>query len=111
MFELLLAKEKDGPFAAFLTGGTMSYGEILAFLMAAAVDLNRKYERVFGVLQEEQAATAKPTLGLVLDLCALFLEEGSYESQLWNEDSFFYRFLLESKTELPICPVYPGRCP
>lgn len=54
----------------------MSYGEILAFLMAAAVDLNRKYERVFGVLQEEQAATAKPTLGLVLDLCALFLEEG-----------------------------------
>lgn len=99
VFELLLAKEKDGPFAAFLTGGTMSYGEILAFLMAAAVDLNRKYERVFGVLQEEQAATAKPTLGLVLDLCALFLEEGSYESQLWNEDSFFYRFLLESKTE------------
>ncbi len=101
VFEFLLSKEKDGPFAGFLIGNGLSYGEMMAFIMAAAVDLNRKYERVFGVLQEENVTTAKPTLGLALDLCALFLEEGSYESQLWNEDSFFYRFLLEPKAEAP----------
>lgn len=101
VFETILSKEAGGPFAGFLTDGRMSYGEMLAFLMAAAADLNRKYERAFGVLQEETHGTAKPTLGLALDLCALFLEESDYESQLWNEDSFLYRFLLEPKTEVP----------
>lgn len=110
VFELLLAKEpavagdrgEQGflPFAGFLKSGMLSYGEILAFLMAAAVDLNRKYERVFGVLQEETRPMAKPALGLVWDLCTLFLEEeDGYQEQLWDEDSFLYRFLLEPWTE------------
>lgn len=106
VFELLLSKERSRggvegflPFAGFLEGGLLSYGEILAFLMAAAVDLNRKYEQVFRVLQEETQPVAKPTLGLVCDLCGLFLEEEEIREHLWDEDSFFYRFLLEPGRE------------
>ncbi len=109
VFEMLLDKEPEPakdqgvqrslPFAGFLKSGMLSYGEILAFVMAAAVDLNRKYERIFGVLQEEAHPVAKPTVGLVWDLCGLFLEEDTYQGQLWDEDSFLYRFLLEPWTE------------
>lgn len=119
VFEMLLGKEPEDvrgqeglAFAGFLKSGLLSYGEILAFLMAAAVDLNRKYERVFGVLQEEAHPTARPSLGLVWDLCTLFLEEeDGYQGQLWDEDSFLYRFLLEpwaqkadmSRLSRPLC--------
>ena len=106
VFELLLSKEQSQnsaegflPFAEFFEGGMLSFGEITAFLMAAAVDLNRKYERVFGVLQEETQPVAKPTLGLVCDLCGLFLEEEEVREHLWDEDSFLYRFLLEPGRE------------
>ena len=63
-------------------------------------------------MQEEAHPTARPSLGLVWDLCTLFLEEeDGYQGQLWDEDSFLYRFLLEpwaqkadmSRLSRPLC--------
>lgn len=107
LFFSLMDREKSSagfglPFASFLTEGLLSPMEILAFLMAAAVDLNRKYERVFGVLKEDAQPTAKPTLGLVCDLGHLiFSPEEDSGAVLWDEDSFFQKYLLENEVWQP----------
>lgn len=76
--------------------------EKAAFLLAACADRNRKYERAFGVLQEEKSITAKPTIGLAHDLCALFLEESENTVDiLLDEDRFLNRFLLKPVKDEP----------
>lgn len=107
IFQVLIAREENSqeldqelPFGGFIGSGLLLPAEILAFIMAAAPDRNRKYERVFGILQEETQPTAKPTIGLVCDLAELFLADGFKEcSCLWDEDRFFCRFLLEEIPE------------
>lgn len=76
--------------------------EVMAFLLAACADRSRKYERIFGVLQEEKTMMAKPTAGLVHDLCALFLdEEENSPGILLDEDRFLNRFLLKTEKDNP----------
>ncbi len=103
VFQTLIKRERDGngmvldlPMAGFICGGMLDYIEVLAFVMAAATDFNRKYERIFGILKEENGKHAKPTFGLVMDLAALCLPKKQTDfTCLWDEDSFFNRFLTE----------------
>ncbi|MCD8067999.1 MAG: ATP-binding protein, partial [Lachnospiraceae bacterium] len=104
IFQTLLSRERGTglPFTRFFEDGMLSDLEILTFLMAAAVDLNRRYERAFGVLKEEEKAAARPTRGLALDLAMLlFSEEEEDFSVLWDEDSFLNRFLMEPVPDTP----------
>lgn len=99
-------KSAQLPLWKFLNTGILESVEIAAFIFAACVDRNRKYERIFGVLQEEKTAVAKPTIGLIHDLCALFLEEEENSlGILMDEDSFLNRFFLEESKE----PRYMSR--
>lgn len=103
IFEILLQKGQQSPFmlTSFLEMGLKPI-EKTAFLLAACADRNRKYERAFGVLQEEKSITAKPTIGLVHDLCSLFLEESENTIEiLLDEDSFLNRFLLKQVKDEP----------
>lgn len=85
------------PLWQFFQTGILSCPEIIAFLMAVCVDRNRKYERIFGVLQEDANAFAKPTVGLACDLCSLLCEpQERVMAVLLDEDSFLNRFLLET---------------
>lgn len=106
IFAALLKKEraslnntKSLPLSLFLNM-ELEPVEILAFLLAAFADRSRKYERIFGVLQEEKSITAKPTAGLVHDLGALFLtEKENSPGILLDKDRFLNRFLLQSEKE------------
>lgn len=100
------------PLWQFFQTGILSCPEIIAFLMAVCVDRNRKYERIFGVLQEDANAFAKPTVGLACDLCSLLCElQERVMAVLLDEDSFLNRFLLEtpeldsrqSRLSKPLC--------
>lgn len=87
------------PLSAFLAQD-LEPVEMTAFLLAACADRNRKYERIFGILQEEKSGTAKPTAGLVHDLCGLFLEEAeNAPGILLDEDRFLGRFLLQTERD------------
>lgn len=99
--ELMRRGEDSHPLSRFLSLD-LTPVEVMAFLFAACVDRNRKYERIFGVLQEEKSMTAKPTAGLVHDLCALFLdEEENSPGILLDEDRFLNRFLLKTEKDNP----------
>ncbi|MCC8161674.1 MAG: AAA family ATPase [Lachnospiraceae bacterium] len=88
------------PLWQFLNTGRLAPLEILAFLLAACADLNRKYERIFGVLQEDRENAAKPIVGLTHDLGALFLSEEENEiGTLLDTESFLNRYLLEEMKE------------
>lgn len=88
------------PLQSFLQLEILEPLEKLAFLLSLCVDRNRKYERIFGVLQEENGSFAKPTVGLVHDMGLLFLEEEENNPGiLLNEDSFLNRFLMEPTKE------------
>ena len=104
VFNRLLEKSgkpaEDGeilPLGRLLAMEMLSPIEWMAFLMAFCVQRNRKYERVFGVLQEQGEGIVMPTVGLVFDVCSLFLidEEKSF-SILMDEGSFLNRLLLET---------------
>lgn len=97
--ELIKRGEGSWPLSRFLSLD-LEPVETAAFLLAACADRNRKYERIFGVLQEEKSGTAKPTAGLVHDLCALFLEESeNAPGILLDEDRFLNRFLLQPERD------------
>lgn len=106
VFEALLEKERASygtkerlPLSLFFHMDLKPV-EMMAFLLAACADRNRKYERIFGVLQEEKSITAKPGAGLVHDLCSLFLEEKENSPGiLLDEDRFLNRFLLKSEKD------------
>ena len=88
------------PLWQFFQAGLLSRPEMIAFLAAACVDRNRKYERIFGILQEESGASARPTVGLVCDLCSLLCApEEQAQAVLLDEDSFLNRFLLQTPKE------------
>lgn len=103
IFEMLLQKgQGNASVLSSLLEAELEPVEKAAFLLAACADRNRKYERVFGVLQEEKSITAKPTVGLVHDLCTLFLEESENTTDLLlDEDRFLNRFLLTSVKDEP----------
>ena len=99
--ELIRRGAEDAPLSRFLSLDLKPV-EVMAFLLAACADRNRKYERIFGILQEEKSGTAKPTAGVVHDLCALFLEEPENAPEiLLDEDRFLNRFLLQPERDNP----------
>lgn len=75
-----------------------TYPEIMAVILSFMPDLNRKYERIFGVLQEEPAQSIRPTIGFVYDLCSLFMPM-QYEdiALLSDEDSYLGRFVFDRR--------------
>jgi len=103
IYEELLGKEAEGledggllPIARVCQIGFLQPIERLATLMAYAVDRNRKYERIFGILSEETEIVAKPTVGLVIDFASVFLPEESISiSCLTNDDSFLNQIIME----------------
>ena len=99
--ELIRRGAEDAPLSRFLSLDLKPV-ETMAFLLAACADRSRKYERIFGILQEEKSGTAKPTAGVVHDLCALFLEEPENAPEiLLDEDRFLNRFLLQPERDNP----------
>lgn len=86
---------EDLPIAAILSRGGLSHLEFLAFLMAFAFSMNRKYQRIFGILTGEKETDATPSIGLCCDFARLYLLDEEREvSSLFSPDSFLNRFLL-----------------
>lgn len=91
------------PLWQFLNTGILEPVEIAALIFSAAMDLNRKYERVYGVLMEETNGVHKPTFGFVHDMCRYFLtEEERNPVILMNSDSDFRRFIMMPVDQRPI---------
>ncbi len=90
--------EEEGklfPISDLMFSGYLTTLETLAVLLALASSLNRKYERIFGILQEEKEGILRPTFGLCRDLSRIFLtEEENDISALLNQDTFLNRVLL-----------------
>ena len=83
------------PLWGFLNTGLLSPVEGMAFLFAFCAQKSRKYERIFGVLQEQEGVVM-PTVGLVHDLCSLFLtEEENSCALLLDASSYLNRILLD----------------
>ena len=68
------ARDSDDPLAAMMTRLELRGMEVLAFLLALAPRLNRKYERIFGYLRDDASARCA-TAGLCADLWALAMGE------------------------------------
>ncbi len=75
-----------------------TYPEIMAVVLSFMPDLNRKYERIYTVLQEEPAQSIRPTVGFVYDMCSLFMPM-QYEdiALLSDEDSYLGKFVFDRK--------------
>lgn len=107
VYSLLLRKtfalsdpEIELPLGRILRFGLLESMEWMAFLLALCVHRNRKYERIFGVLQEQMPGIVMPTVGLVVDMCRLFMtEEETDPSLLLDSDTFLNRILL---TPVPV---------
>ena len=104
IFRTLLLKGQNAlsvgiscPLSALMYENMLSSVECFALLMAFASSVNRKYERIFGVLQEEKEGILRPTVGLCHDLCRLFLtEEENDISDLMDPDTMFNELMLAS---------------
>ncbi|MCC8140627.1 MAG: ATP-binding protein [Lachnospiraceae bacterium] len=101
LFDVLLKKgqrsEEMGqrlPLRHFLNPERMTPVEMTAFLAAACLERDRKYESLFASLQRE--GEARPTVGLVHELCGFFLGEENDPEILLREDSFFSRYVARS---------------
>ena len=101
VFSGLLKRSGEGdpeamlPLGSLLSEGGLEPVEWMAFLLSLCVQKSRKYERVFGVLQEQAEGILMPTAGLVRDLCVLFMtEDEASPAILQDPDSFLNRFLL-----------------
>lgn len=71
--------------------------EWFLFFLAAAVEWDRKYERLYGYLQDNVGAKL-PTVGLGLSLWAL--GQSGFENWCWEESPLFqFLFLKEGKQE------------
>ncbi len=91
-----IKEEHTLPIAKMLSRSGLSHLEFLAFLLTFAFSQNRKYQRVFGILQGEKEETAGPTAGLTLDLARFYLQESERKAAvLLRPDSFLNRYLLE----------------
>lgn len=79
--------------------GILSAEEIVALFFAVARDWDRKYETAFDVISGTQNEGAA-TVGLVLDACALFMDEEELkDNRLLNDNSFLYTYLLEKDSD------------
>lgn len=105
IFQMLLKKgeaaAQEGiflPFDVLRMLHEFTYPEIMAAVLSFLPDLNRKYERIYSVLQEEPSQSIRPTVGFVYDLCALFMPM-QYEdvALLSDEDSYLGRFVFDRR--------------
>lgn len=93
--EITDLREELLPLWQFINVGMMSHLEIMAFVMAALVDRNQKYAKIFNRFMGENGQ-GYPSAGLVHDLCCLFLEEAECNvAILYNESSLLNRVLTE----------------
>ena len=91
-----LEEKRSLPIANLLSGGWITQLEFLLYLMALAFARNRKYQRIFGLLQGEKEESAHPTRALALDFARLYLlEEERKPAELLNPDSLLNRYFLE----------------
>lgn len=85
------------PMMRILAGGWISQIEFLLYLLTLAYAKNRKYHRIFGLLQGEKEESAHPTPALALDFARLYLTgEERKPAVLLNPDSFLNRYFLEN---------------
>ena len=104
IFAILLQKGKKAleegrsvPMSRMFRGGELTEIEALAVIITLAASVNRKYERVFSILQEEKNGILRPTVGLCHDLGRFFLtEEENDVSILTDDDSFLNLVVLDS---------------
>lgn len=105
VFQTLLKKgraaAKEGiflPFDVLCALQEFTYPEIMALILSFLPDLNRKYERIYTILQEEAENSVRPTVGFVYDLCSLFMPM-QYEdiALISDEDSYLGRFVFDNK--------------
>lgn len=69
--------------------------EMLCFFLALAVEFDRKYERLYGYLQDN-IAERMPTIGLGISLYEL----GGEKKNIWiGQESMLYQEILEKKEE------------
>ena len=95
IWEKLLRKSAGLPLGKLLNDSRLKPLEKTAFLLAFLVQRNRKYERLFGELQEQEEGSTLPTVGLVSDFGRLFLtDEENDPSLLLRSGSFLNRILL-----------------
>ncbi len=91
-----LEEKRSLPIANLLSGGWITQLEFLLYLMALAFARNRKYQRIFGLLQGEKEESAHPTRALALDFARLYLLEGERKpAELLDPDSLLNRYFLE----------------
>ncbi len=91
-----LLEGKNVPLSQLFFSGELRELEILTVLVALSASVNRKYERIYGILQEEKDGILRPTVGLVHDLGRFFIpEEENDISILLDPDSFMNIVLLE----------------
>ncbi|MBQ7955264.1 MAG: AAA family ATPase [Lachnospiraceae bacterium] len=103
VFQTLLYKGEaaanEGRFLPFDTLRMLhefTYPEVMALVLSFMPDLNRKYERIYSILQEEPSESIRPTVGFVYDMCSLFMPM-QYEdiALLSDEDSYIGRFVFD----------------
>ena len=83
------------PLWQFTNAGMMTHIEIMAFIMAALVDRNQKYAKIFNRFMGE-SGPGYPSAGLVHDLCCLFLDENECDvAILYDESSILNRVFTE----------------
>lgn len=86
------------PFDVLCMLHEFTYPEIMEVVLSFMPDLNRKYERVYTVLQEEPSDSIRPTVGFVYDICSLFLPM-QYEdiALLSDEDGYLGQFVFDRR--------------
>ena len=86
------------PISMLLDSGMLDKLEMLAVLLAYSASVNRKYERIYAVLQAKKEECTRPTIGLCLDIAGLILEDEEKDAAvLLREDSFLNTVLLEAR--------------
>lgn len=103
IFQTLLKKGENAaqegrffPFDVLRMLQEFTYPEIMAVVLSFMPDLNRKYERIYTILQEEAPESVRPTVGFVYDMCSLFMPMQYEDATLIaNEDSYLGRFVFD----------------
>ena len=69
--------------------------ERMALVIALSVDLNRKYEQIYDYLSGDASGSGRPTLGLILDMCRLFLPVNDFPiTDLIRDDGIFMQLMV-----------------
>ncbi len=68
--------------------------ERMAVIIALSVDLNRKYEQIYDYFSGDASGSGRPTLGLILDMCRLFLPVSDVPvTDLIRDDGIFMQLM------------------